>query len=52
MPPWSKKEEKRMTRGMFQAVNVTMYFLFLVNKVAGFKETHYFCFQKHYQEVQ
>jgi len=37
---WSKKEEKRMTSGMFQVVHVTMDFLLLVKKFAGFKETH------------
>ena len=52
MLQWSKKEEKRMTRGMFQVVNVKMYFLFLVKKFAGFEEIHYFCFQKHHQGVQ
>lgn len=40
-----------MARGMFQVVNVSMYFLFFAKKFADFKVTRYFCCQKH-QGVQ
>lgn len=49
---WSKKEEKRMRRGAFLVVNVTIYFFLLGKKFEGFREARDFCSQKYSQDVQ